>query len=121
MANPMDFLLNPTQSGATTLLYIIFSALIGKLLSRKLQGKKKYHPIGGTVFNQLLNFYRVHDYMADLAGKYKTYRLIAPFRSEVYTSDPANVEHMLKTNFENYGKVDNRSSINRDHQFFLHS
>ncbi|KAL0425889.1 UNVERIFIED_CONTAM: cytochrome [Sesamum radiatum] len=104
MANHMDFLLSPTKSVATTLLYIIFSFLIVKLLSRKLQGKKKYHPIGGTVFNQLLNFYRLHDYMADLAVKYKTYRLIAPFRSEVYTSDPANVEHMLKTNFEKYGK-----------------
>jgi hypothetical protein len=37
--------------------------------------------------------------------------MIAPFRSEVYTADPVNVEYILKTNFENYGKV----SIN----FFL--
>ncbi|KAK4411312.1 cytochrome [Sesamum angolense] len=58
----------------------IVSAALVHFFSRKLQGKKKYHPIGGTVFNQLLNFHRLHDYMADLAGKYKTYRLIAPFR-----------------------------------------
>ncbi|KAJ6879245.1 hypothetical protein NC652_032728 [Populus alba x Populus x berolinensis] len=68
--------------------------------------KHKYHPVGGTVFNQLLHFNRLHDYMTDLAGKYKTYRLIAPFRSEVYTADPVNVEYILKTNFENYGKGD---------------
>lgn len=43
--------------------------------------------------------------MTDLAGKYKTYRLLSLFRSEIYTTDPANVEYILKTNFENYGKV----------------
>jgi len=43
--------------------------------------------------------------MTDLARKYKTYRLLNPFRSEVYTSEPSNVEYILKTNFENYGKV----------------
>ncbi|GER46432.1 cytochrome P450 monooxygenase [Striga asiatica] len=42
--------------------------------------------------------------MTDLASKHKTYRLVAPFRNEVYTSDPANVEYILKTNFENFGK-----------------
>jgi hypothetical protein len=88
----------------STLILVLLSV---KLLSSKLQGnnKKKYHPVGGTVFNQLLNFNRVHHYMTDLASKYKTYRLISPFRNEIYTSDPANVEHMLKTSFDNYGKV----------------
>ncbi|XP_015168076.1 cytochrome P450 704C1-like [Solanum tuberosum] len=43
--------------------------------------------------------------MTDLAGKYKTYRLISPFRNEIYTCDPANVKHILKTNFDNYGKI----------------
>ncbi|KAK6141009.1 hypothetical protein DH2020_025247 [Rehmannia glutinosa] len=92
---------------AIIFLVIIFSIVSIRLLARKLyekQGKKKYHPIGGTVFHQLMNFNRLHDYMTDLAGKYKTYRLISPFRSEIYTSDPANVEYMLKTNFENFGK-----------------
>jgi cytochrome P450 len=86
-----------------TLILVLLSV---KLLSTKLQGKNKnkYHPVGGTVFNQLLNFNRVHHYMTDLASKYKTYRLISPLRNEIYTSDPANVEHMLKTNFDNYGK-----------------
>ncbi|KAL2892361.1 hypothetical protein RDABS01_008270 [Bienertia sinuspersici] len=91
---------------------IIFSAILAflgiKLLGNKLSkkhGNRKYHPIVGTMLNQLLNFKRLHHYMTDLAAKYKTYRLITPFRYEVYTSDPANVEYILKTNFDNYGKV----------------
>ncbi|KAF5952938.1 hypothetical protein HYC85_010882 [Camellia sinensis] len=85
-------------------LSIILSLLSLQILKRKLNGKKKYHPVAGTMFNQLLNFNRVHDYMTDLAAKHKTYRLLSPFRNEIYTSDPANVEYILKTNFENYGK-----------------
>lgn len=66
------------------------------------------------MFNQLINFHRLHDYMTDLATIYKTYRLITPFRNEVYTSDPANVEYILKTNFENYGKGTYNYDILRD-------
>ncbi|KAL0309163.1 UNVERIFIED_CONTAM: cytochrome [Sesamum radiatum] len=102
---------------AMIILCIIFSIISIQLLARKLhqkQGQKTYHPIGGTVFHQLVNFNRLHDYMTDLAGKHKTYRLISPFRSEVYTSDPANVEYMLKTNFENYGKGWYNYSILKD-------
>ncbi|KAJ6722790.1 CYTOCHROME P450 [Salix koriyanagi] len=88
-------------------LVLVLSVLVAQHLIRKLskkQVKHKYHPVGGTVFNQLLNFNKLHHYMTNLAGKYKTYRLLAPFRSEVYTADPVNVEYILKTNFENYGK-----------------
>ncbi|GER26403.1 cytochrome P450 monooxygenase [Striga asiatica] len=103
---------------AIIFLIIIISSIFSlQLLVRKLHEKhvkSKYHPIGGTVLTQLVNFSRLHDYMTDLAGKYRTYRLISPLRSEVYTSDPANVEYMLKTNFENYGKGDYNSSILRD-------
>ncbi|KAK3435049.1 hypothetical protein EUGRSUZ_D02436, partial [Eucalyptus grandis] len=75
---------------------------------------KKYHPIAGTVLNQLLNFGRLHHYMTDLAGKHGTYRLLGPFWSEVYTSDPANVEYMLKINFENYGTGQYNNSLLKD-------
>ncbi|KAH0728330.1 hypothetical protein KY284_004195 [Solanum tuberosum] len=52
--------------------------------------------------------------MTDLAGKYKTYRLISPFRNKIYTSDPANVEYILKTNIDNYGKGWYNYSILKD-------
>ncbi|PHU29247.1 CytochromeC1 [Capsicum chinense] len=99
----MDILLSSISITAT-ILSLVFCVLIVHLLTKKLNGKKRYHPIGGTTFNQLINFHRLHDYMTDLAGKYETFRLISPFRSKIYTSDPANVEYILKTNFDNYGK-----------------
>ncbi|KAI3504349.1 hypothetical protein L1887_32948 [Cichorium endivia] len=52
----------------------------------------------------LINFNNIHDYLTRHAEKYKTYRMISPFHGEVYTTDPTNVEYILKTNFENYGK-----------------
>ncbi|GJT69180.1 cytochrome P450 704C1-like protein [Tanacetum coccineum] len=76
--------------------------------------KKKHHPIASTMLHHILNFHRLHDYMTELATKYKTYRVLSPFGYEVYTSDPANVEYMLKTNFENYGKGTYTHEILRD-------
>jgi cytochrome P450 len=42
--------------------------------------------------------------MTRLAAKHKTYRILNLFHNEIYTADPANVEYILKTNFQNYGK-----------------
>uniref|UniRef100_A0A5B7BCU9 Cytochrome P450 704C1-like n=1 Tax=Davidia involucrata TaxID=16924 RepID=A0A5B7BCU9_DAVIN len=103
MASTMNFLCNPISIAVTALSLVLAFLILARKLQQK-QGKKKYPPIGGTIFNQLMNFNRLHHYMTDLAGKYTTYRLISPFRNEIYTADPANVEHILKTNFENYGK-----------------
>ncbi|XP_038893212.1 cytochrome P450 704C1-like [Benincasa hispida] len=96
----MEILSNPISVAAVLLL---ISIVVRQILTRKPR-KKKYHPIAGTVFHQLLNFHRLQDYMTDLARKHKTYRLLGPFRNEVYTSDPPNVEYILRTNFDNFGK-----------------
>ncbi|KAI3923164.1 hypothetical protein MKW92_039576 [Papaver armeniacum] len=88
----MDYFKN-TFYFAFSAVLLVFSLYIVIILS-----------VAGTMFNQLLNFNRVWDYMTDHCSKHKTYRLLSPFRSEVYTSDPANVEYILKTNFQNYGK-----------------
>ncbi|XP_061347254.1 cytochrome P450 704C1-like [Gastrolobium bilobum] len=99
----MDFLSNPYFLAA---LSAFLTLLMVQVLFRTLNKshRKKYHPVAGTIFNQMLNFNRLHHYMTDLAGKYKTYRLLSPFRNEIYTAEPINVEYILKTNFENYGK-----------------
>ncbi|PIA49873.1 hypothetical protein AQUCO_01300546v1 [Aquilegia coerulea] len=76
--------------------------------------KKRYHPIAGTFLNQLLNFSRLHHYMTDLATKHKSYRLLNPFRSELYTTEPANIEYILKTNFVNYGKGSHNYTLLKD-------
>ncbi|MBA0802231.1 hypothetical protein Gohar_012548, partial [Gossypium harknessii] len=109
----MDF----SNSFTFTALLLLISLISFKFLSAKLrqkQRKNKYHPVAGTFVNQLLNFKRLHHYMTDLAAKYRTYRLLSPFRNEIYSSDPANVEYILKTNFNNYGKGEYNHSILRD-------
>nr|GMC86923.1 cytochrome P450 704C1-like isoform X2 [Ipomoea batatas] len=95
-------------------LFIIFIHAFIITVLQKHSNNKKYHPIGGTIFHHVINFHRLHHYITDLARKYKTYRLITPFRSEVYTVDPVNVEYILKTNFENYGKGEYNNSILKD-------
>ncbi|XP_015071900.1 cytochrome P450 704C1-like [Solanum pennellii] len=110
----MEILHSSIMSITATVVSFLFCGFIVHLLTRKLHDKRRYHPIGGTIFNQLINFHRLHHYMTDLAGKYKTYRLISPFRNEIYTSDPANVEYILKTNFDNYGKGWHSYSILKD-------
>ncbi|XP_028768575.1 cytochrome P450 704C1-like [Neltuma alba] len=78
------------------------------------QKKRKYHVVSGTALHQMLNFHRLHDYMSDLAGKNQTYRLLTLGRNEVYTTDPINVEYILKTNFANYGKGEYQHTILKD-------
>lgn len=66
---------------------------------------KKYHPIGGTIFHLLYNIRRVYHYLTDLTHKNTTFRILYLDNVEIFTSDPANIEYFLKTNFSNYGKV----------------
>ncbi|XP_020571993.1 cytochrome P450 704C1-like [Phalaenopsis equestris] len=61
-------------------------------------------PVAGTVFHQLLNFSNLFDYLTNLSIKHKTFRLVKPSHSDIYTTDPANIEYFLKTNFSNYNK-----------------
>ncbi|WJX24663.1 hypothetical protein P8452_13746 [Trifolium repens] len=89
----------------TTSIAIVLAAFVIKIHGNRLFDKKrKYHPVAGTVLHQMFNFHRLLEYMTDLTNKRKTYRLLSFTRSEVYTSNPANIEHILLTNFSNYGK-----------------
>jgi hypothetical protein len=62
-------------------------------------------PLIGTVLRQLKNFDRLFDEHVSYALLHHTGRLIYPGHSEVFTSDPAVIEHVLKTNFSKYSKV----------------
>ncbi|KAL5571498.1 hypothetical protein UlMin_021095, partial [Ulmus minor] len=42
------------------------------------------------------------------------FNMLSPFRNEIYTYDPVNVEYILKTKFENYGKGSYNNNILRD-------
>ncbi|CAN1236631.1 Cytochrome P450 704C1 [Linum grandiflorum] len=61
-------------------------------------------PVKGTVFHQMLYFNKLYDHHTELARTHKTFRLLAPDCSSLYTTDPRNVEHVLKTNFGKYSK-----------------
>ncbi|XP_077235601.1 cytochrome P450 704C1-like [Tasmannia lanceolata] len=103
----MDFLSNitiPLAAIASTLLLSILALKIFAGIGPEKKRKKRYHPVAGTLYHQILNFHRLHDYYTDLARKYKTFRLVGIDHNEVYITDPANVEYILKTNFHNYGK-----------------
>ncbi|XP_006652670.1 cytochrome P450 704C1-like [Oryza brachyantha] len=86
---------------ALSLLLVALYCLARRVLLGK---KRKYPPVAGTVFHQLLNFGRFVEYQTDLSRRYRTFRMLTPTCNYVYTVEPANVEHILKTNFANYGK-----------------
>uniref|UniRef100_A0A0E0M9Z3 Cytochrome P450 n=1 Tax=Oryza punctata TaxID=4537 RepID=A0A0E0M9Z3_ORYPU len=67
--------------------------------------KRRRPPVVGTVFHQLYHVRRIHDYHTALSRKHTTFRMLVPAGGhQIYTCDPAVVEHILKTNFANYGK-----------------
>ncbi|KAL1531470.1 cytochrome P450 704C1-like protein [Salvia divinorum] len=86
---------------AAILLVSLFKFALAK---KQQQPKKKYHPVAGTIFHLLYNFRRFYDYLTDLTHKNTTFRILYLDNVEIYTSDPANIEYFLKTNFANYGK-----------------
>ncbi|MFS8001407.1 putative abieta-7,13-dien-18-ol hydroxylase [Helianthus anomalus] len=53
----------------------------------------------------LVHFNDLFDYIALIAKKHCTFRVVTPTHSEIYITDPVCVEHILKSNFQNYTKV----------------
>ncbi|XP_004306891.1 PREDICTED: cytochrome P450 704C1-like [Fragaria vesca subsp. vesca] len=110
--------------GVLTFLYLIFTftflflTFVSFLILRIFTGKSlkdpNYPPVKGTVFHQLLYFTTLYDHQTTITRDTPTYRLIAPVHSEVYTADPRNVEHVLKTNFANYTRGDYHVGIMSD-------
>ncbi|KAF8028232.1 hypothetical protein BT93_E0977 [Corymbia citriodora subsp. variegata] len=85
-------------------LSVAFALLLLKIFSGKSLRSSKYPPVYGTVFGQLFYFNQLYDYLTGVARRTTTFRLLAPDQSEIYTADPRNVEHILKTKFDNYTK-----------------
>ncbi|KAJ0780550.1 putative cytochrome P450 [Helianthus annuus] len=83
------FLFNPTNSKSTP------------------QSGFKHYPIFGTLPEFLLNRHRFLDWSTQVLSQCPTNTAIFSRPGKVngvITANPANVEHMLKTNFENYPK-----------------
>lgn len=100
--------------GVLTFFVIGLAAVFLVIYIRELISNDNRHPVAGPIFNLLIHFNRLFDYQTSLAQKYSTYRLITPFKSDVYTADPVNVEYILKTKFSNYGKGKFNSNLMRD-------
>ncbi|XP_038985601.1 cytochrome P450 704B1 [Phoenix dactylifera] len=87
-----------------TLIMVVLSwILIHRWSQRNHKGPKTW-PIIGAAIEQLRNYDRMHDWLAEYLSVSKTITVSMPFRSFTYIADPANVEHVLKTNFDNYPK-----------------
>ncbi|KAL0080217.1 cytochrome P450 CYP5203 [Phycomyces blakesleeanus] len=64
-------------------------------------------PLVGHLFGLLKNKYRIHDFQTDKFVKLDTMTMtmsVLGIPRTIFTIDPRNVEHVLKTNFENYVK-----------------
>ncbi|KAJ9187460.1 hypothetical protein P3X46_002915 [Hevea brasiliensis] len=72
---------------------------------RNKKGPKTW-PIVGAAIEQLVNYERMHDWLVEYLSKLRTVVVPMPFTTYTYIADPANVEHVLKTNFANYPKGD---------------
>ncbi|KAK1307297.1 hypothetical protein QJS10_CPA10g00745 [Acorus calamus] len=67
--------------------------------------KVEHHaPVAGTIFNLLKHFDSLFDHQTSIAREHPTFRLLELSRSEIFTANPANVEHILKTSFSKYSK-----------------
>ncbi|KAI3818229.1 hypothetical protein L1987_12032 [Smallanthus sonchifolius] len=66
----------------------------------------KTWPFVGAAIEQLMNYNRMHDWLVNYLSKSRTVVVPMPFTTYTYIADPANVEHVLKTNFANYPKGD---------------
>lgn len=96
----------------------LFLSFISFLILRLYTGKSiknpHYPPVKGTVFHQLLYFKRLYDHETQIARENPTYRLLAADHSAIYTCDPRNIEHVLKTRFSDYTKGEYNQTIVSD-------
>ena len=91
-------------------LVILSWILVHKWSLRKQKGPRSWPVIGATV-EQLRNYHRMHDWLVEYLSKHRTVTVDMPFTSYTYIADPVNVEHVLKTNFTNYPKVNELNQI----------
>ncbi|KAI3849272.1 hypothetical protein MKX03_001671 [Papaver bracteatum] len=70
---------------------------------RNVKGPKSW-PIIGVLIELLMNYHRLHDWVAEYCVESKTFKVPLPFTTVTCIAEPENVEHVLKTNFHNYPK-----------------
>lgn len=89
---------------------VLLCMLVSWILTHRLKQKNntkgpKTWPFLGAALEQLTNYDRMHDWILDYLSRSRTVVVPMPFTTYTYIADPADVEHVLKTNFANYPKV----------------
>lgn len=83
---------------------IVSWVLMNRWSQRNKKGPKTW-PFLGAAIEQMMNYERMHDWLVHYFSHSKTVVVPMPFTTYTYIADPVNVEHVLKTNFNNYPKV----------------
>ncbi|XP_073103168.1 cytochrome P450 704C1-like isoform X2 [Elaeis guineensis] len=100
---------------AAIILYVVASIISFSIFYIKESIQKTDRPpIAGTIFHQLIYFNTLFDFLTSIARRHQTFRLIGPSHSEIFTADPANIEHILKSNFSKYSKGQYNYKIMKD-------
>lgn len=91
------------------LLMVVASMILSWLFiyrwnQRTKKGPKTW-PLVGAAIEQLMTYDTMHDWLVKYLEETRTVVVPMPFTTYTYIADPANVEHVLKTNFANYPKV----------------
>ncbi|KAK1379566.1 Cytochrome P450, family 704, subfamily B, polypeptide 1 [Heracleum sosnowskyi] len=92
------------------LLMVVASMILSWLFiyrwnQRTKKGPKTW-PLVGAAIEQLMTYDTMHDWLVNYLEESRTVVVPMPFTTYTYIADPANVEHVLKTNFANYPKGD---------------
>ncbi|KAL9455064.1 hypothetical protein AB3S75_010466 [Citrus x aurantiifolia] len=101
-----------------TLILFSFSFFSSKSKSKTKTPSPESHPIIGNLLGFLRNRHRFHDWVAEqLSGSPSSTIQVNSFlnlSNGVATADPANVRHLLHTNFPNYVKGSRFSAVLRE-------
>lgn len=91
------------------LLIVVASMILSWLFiyrwSQRTKKGPKTWPLVGAAIEQLMTYDTMHDWLVKYLKESRTVVVPMPFTTYTYIADPANVEHVLKTNFANYPKV----------------
>ncbi|KAI5352697.1 hypothetical protein L3X38_005588 [Prunus dulcis] len=92
------------SKGFFMLVCMVLSWIIVHRWSQKNKNGPKTWPLVGAAIEQLMNYDRMHDWLVKYLSESNSVVVPMPFTTYTYIADPANVEHVLKTNFANYPK-----------------
>ncbi len=88
----------------TAVLATAWWVLLHRLKQRHYKGPKSW-PLLGCLLEQAAHFDDMHDWLLNYFKDLLTYSVPMVNFNNTFTVDPANVEWILKTNFNNYPKV----------------